>query len=409
MSRTAFVTGATGLLGESLVRHLVDEGWKVAAVRRRSSDTSALADLDVDWYVADVLDRAALTEAMPEGAHVFHLAGLGLQQADAHTVYRVNLQGTRNALDAAVENDAERFLFTSTAGTRGAEEIAEERSESAARRVAERTDGVADEDDLVEPVGAYQKSKREAEELVADYVEQGLDAVVVHPTSVFGPGDEKFTERLVSLVRTPYVPVSLPGGASFVGVDDVAAGMIAAIERGESGEHYLLGGENLTYREALQIIADEGGGRAPPLVLPAICIHLAGPVVGAVNDLLGTRMFPFDRDMARLATRKLFYSSEKARRELGYEPTPFADLVGPAVDWYDARHGPAGGGVDGRTDAGGDATASSASTANDAVETDSAVAAADGGSASSDGPMQRDGASTKGADEDPSDGSESVA
>ena len=334
MSRTAFVTGATGLLGEALCRRLVDEGWEVAAARRRSSDTSALSDLDVDWYVADVLDGAALEAAMPEGVRVFHLAGLGLQQADAATVYRVNLQGTRNALDAAVANDAERFLFTSTAGTRGAE-------------------GVADEDDLTEPVGAYQASKREAEALVADYVEDGLDAVVVHPTSVFGPGDEKFTERLVSLVRTPWMPVSLPGGVNFVGVEDAAAGMVAAMERGTAGEHYILGGENHTFAEALELIAREGGGRAPPFVVPRVCVHLAGPVVGAVNDLLGTRMFPFDAEMAKLSTRELFYSSAKAEAELGYSAAPLAELVGPAVDWYDARHGPAGGAVEERTDAAG--------------------------------------------------------
>lgn len=320
MAKIAFVTGATGLLGETLCRRLVDEGWEVHAVRRRSSDTSALADLDIDWYVADVLDRDALTAAMPEGAHVFHLAGLGLQQADAQTVYQVNLQGTKNALDAAVEKDAARFLFTSTAGTRGA-------------------DGIADEDDVIEPLGAYQTSKREAEQLIASYVEDGLDAVVVHPTSVFGAGDTKFTERLISLVRTTWMPVSLPGGVSFVGVEDVADGMIAAMEKGETGEHYVLGGENLRFSEALDIIAENGGGSAPPFEVPAFCIHLAGPVVGAVNGLLGTRMFPFDADMAKLATSEMFYSSEKARRDLDYDPTPLADLVGPAVDWYDQKHG----------------------------------------------------------------------
>jgi dihydroflavonol-4-reductase len=322
MAKTAFVTGATGLLGETLCRRLVDEGWEVAAVRRRSSDTSALSDLDIDWYVADVMDRAALTQAMPAGASVFHLAGLGLQQADAQTVYQVNLQGTKNVLDAAVANDAERFLFTSTAGTRGA-------------------DGIADEDDVTEPVGAYQVSKREAEELVAQYVADGLDAVVVHPTSVFGAGDTKFTERLISLVRTPYMPISLPGGVSFVGVEDVADGMLAAMEHGETGEHYLLGGENLRFSEALEILAREGDGSAPPFVVPAFCIHLAGPVVGVVNDLLGTRMFPFDADMAKLSTTEMFYTSEKAKRDLGYDPTPFADLVAPAVAWYDEKHGSA--------------------------------------------------------------------
>jgi dihydroflavonol-4-reductase len=326
MSRRALVTGATGFIGTHLCRELLDRGWRVSGTRRRESDVGRLGALDVDWRVADVRDRAAVASAVAGHDYVFHLAGLTLQRAPAETVREVNVEGTRNVLRACRDHDVERVVFTSTASTR-------------------RADGVADESDRAPPVGAYQESKARAEQLVQNAVDEGLDAVTVHPGMVFGPGDRTFTARLLRLVLDPKMVAYLPGGASFVDVGDVAVGLVDAMNYGETGENYILGGENLTYGEALEVIAEEADGRKPVVRLPATLVRAAGPVVGTVNAGLGTRFFPFNADMADLATDTHFYSSEKAVRELGYEYDPLAEHVGAALRWYREEHGGAGAGT----------------------------------------------------------------
>ncbi|MFD1515784.1 NAD-dependent epimerase/dehydratase family protein [Halomarina rubra] len=319
MTDRTLVTGATGFLGSHLVERLVDDGWDVTATRRESSDTSALDGVDVEWVEADVLDADAIGEAVAGHETVFHLAGIGLQAADAPVVERVNRDGTENVLAAAHEAGVERVLFTSTAGTR------------------RRADGIATEADVAAPIGAYQRGKAAAEDCCDEYGERGLDVVTVHPTSIFGPRDEEFTGRLLSMASDPKMAVHPPGGASFVGVDDVVEGTVAAMERGESGEHYLLAGENLRYDEALDVIAEEIDGHAPLAQVPPQAIRAAGPVVGVVNRVLGTRMFPFDGEMARLSTQELFYSPRKAQRDLDYDYAPLAELVPEAWAWFERR------------------------------------------------------------------------
>lgn len=315
MSR-ALVTGATGFLGQSLCRRLRSDGWSVTALARPSSDREVLGSVDVEWAVADVLDGAALEDAVQGHEYVFHLAGAGLLDADEETVRKVNGEGTRNVLAASQSAGVERLLFASTSGTRW------------------RADGLATEADQAAPLGAYQESKAAAEALVDQAARSGQDVVTVHPTSVFGPGDESFTGRLLSLATDWKMMASLPGGASFVHVEDVTRGMVLAMTEGEAGEHYILGGENLTYREALDVLAHQSDGSVPRFRVPALAIRAAGPVVGLVNDAFGTQMFPVNGDMATLATRELFCSSAKARADLGYDPRPLRAYATDAIDWY---------------------------------------------------------------------------
>lgn len=318
MGERAAVTGATGFIGTALCRQLQDAGWSVTALRRPSSDASGLADLDVEWVVGDVLDATSVGELADGADAIFHLAGLGLLDADPATVWRVNVEGTRHAVEATLDAEA-RLVFAGTAGTR-------------------RSPGVADETDLAPAIGAYQGSKAAGERLIASSRSRGLDAVTVLPTSVFGPGDPRFSTRLISLATSPMGFVCLPGGVSVVDVRDVARGIVAAATDGESGEAYLLGGENRPYGELLSIIAREAGGDRPRVEIPPALVHLAGRVVGPVNDVLGTRLFPVDRAMSRLVTRELYYSSAKARSTLGYTYAPFADVVGDGLRWY-REHG----------------------------------------------------------------------
>lgn len=315
MSGSVLVTGATGLLGSTLCRELATDGWDVRAMRRESSNVDHLDDLEMEWCVGDVRTLADCRRAVRGCEYVVHLAGLGLADADVETVTETNLRGTENVLESCDAEGVDRLVFASTAGTR-------------------RSDGVADETDAAVPIGAYQRSKADAETAVHEYVDDGLDAVVVHPTSVFGPGDQTFTARLCTLALEPTMPAYLPGGASFVHPVDVARGMRAALVRGTPGEHYILGGENLTYREALAVISSAGDGYQPPVRVPRSVVRAAGHVAGALDTYGDVRMFPFDPDMARLATQKLFYSSEKAVNELGYSYRPFEAHVDAAIDWY---------------------------------------------------------------------------
>jgi dihydroflavonol-4-reductase len=316
MGDRVLVTGATGFLGSHLCRRLVEDGWTVGGLRREDSDTTRLADLDVTWETADVRDGAAVRQAVEGYDRVFHLAGVGLLSADSETVHAVNYGGTQNVLEASEAAGVDRVVFTSTAGTR------------------HRDSGVATEADVATPVGAYQRSKARAEELVASYVERGLDVVTALPTSVFGPGDWSFTGRLLSLATNRAMVAYLPGGASIVGVDDAVDGLIATMERGETGDAYILSGDNLTFGEAVRTLADRAGGTAPRLRVPPVTVHALGGLVAVLNRSFGTRLFPGNYGMSRLLTRRLYYDSSKAARELGYSYEPLAEHADRAIAWY---------------------------------------------------------------------------
>ncbi|ELY39126.1 NAD-dependent epimerase/dehydratase family protein [Natronorubrum tibetense] len=314
--RTAAVTGATGFLGSALCERLLEEGWEVRGLSRPTSDRPDLEG--IDWYVGDLFDDETLRELVDGADTVFHLAGIGLWSAGPETVHRVNVDGTERVLEACRAGDVGRLVFTSTSGTR--------------RQSGD--DEFADETDVAEPIGAYQESKAEAERLVDEYASAGGDAVTVHPTSIFGPGDEEFTAQLLAMGLEPTMPAYLPGGLSIVGVSDVVDGLLLADERGTSGEHYILGGENLTFDQAVSRIAHATDGSPARIPVPAMAIHAAGPVAEAASAVADVRVFPFDRQMAKLATQRMFYTSRKAERELGYEYQPIEAHLPETMAWY---------------------------------------------------------------------------
>jgi len=318
--KTAAVTGATGFLGSRLCARLLEDGWDVRGLSRPMSDRGDLEG--VDWYVGDLFDDEALRSLVDGADVVFHLAGVSLWNATPEQVHRVNVDGTEHVLEACRDSETGRFVFTSTAGTRRPPDDAM----------------VADETDVATPVGAYQSSKAQAEQLIDQYAETDGDAVTVHPTSIFGPGDEAFTTQLLSMGLEPTMPAYLPGGLSIVGVSDVVDGLLAAAERGLNGEHYILGGENLTYNQAVSRIANAVDGSPARIRVPATAIHAAGPVAEAASSVAGVRMFPFDRQMAQLATKRLFYSSSKASAELGYDYRPLEAHLPETMDWYRSEH-----------------------------------------------------------------------
>ncbi|MDZ7729851.1 MAG: NAD-dependent epimerase/dehydratase family protein [Natrialbaceae archaeon] len=320
MSGTIAVTGGTGVIGTHCCRRLLNEGWTVRGLCREHSDRTP-HETSVSWIEGDLLEQPDVLADLVDGVDaVLHLAGIGLDAAPPRVVRRVNVEGTRAVLEACQDHAVDRLVFVSTAGTRGA-----------AGTVP------ADESDMATPVGAYQQSKATAELLVDRYARTDGDAVTVHPTSVFGPGDTSFTEPLMAMATEWYWPVHLPGGINIVGLSDVIDGVLAALRAGQRGEHYILGGENISYGEAIRRIAEVVGGRPATHEVPASVIRAAGPVAAVAGRLTGRRIFPYSRSMARLATESLFYSDEKARSELEYTTRPLEDHVPAVADWLEGQ------------------------------------------------------------------------
>jgi dihydroflavonol-4-reductase len=323
------VTGSTGFVGANLVEGLTAAGYEVRALHRSSSRLEALAGLSYESVVGDVLDPASLVSAMDGVDWIFHVAAISdyWRQEGTARLYRVNVEGTRHTLEAALAAGVRRVVFTSSAAALG----------------VPPSDGghLLDESatfNLPPARFPYGHSKLLAEEVVREFVGRGLEVVIVNPTIILGPRDLNFVSG--SLVREVYrrhVPVIPPGGVNYIDVADVVAGHIAAAERGRVGERYILGGHNLTHSQAITIIAQVVGVPPPRLRLPRL---LVGPLAVAVD--LFNRIWPgeplVDGNQIRLLKHILFFDGSKAQRELGLgPPTPFQASVERTFQWYRAN------------------------------------------------------------------------
>ena len=308
------VTGATGFLGSVLVSQLLDEGETVRILRRASSKLDLLGDSAdrVEHAVGDVTDFASVQAAMRGVDFVYHTAAfVGFGGKDAERLQAVNVGGTANVVDAALEAGARRLVFTS--------------SQAALGRPLTPA-GVIDETRAWNPSKmdtAYARSKHAAELEVHRAVAEGLDAVIVNPAVIFGPGRSgENTTEIVEKVRSGHVPAAPAGGTSVVDVEDVAAGHRAAMARGATGERYFLGSENLRWKTIFDTLAEAFGVPGPRIVLPpplALVAGTASELAGAV-----TRSRPaLTRETARISSRFFRYDNAKAREELGVTFRPF--------------------------------------------------------------------------------------
>jgi dihydroflavonol-4-reductase len=286
----AYVTGATGFVGSHVVRELRERGAEVRADR------------------VDLLDAEGLARAVSGCDAVFHVAALYSYDADPAMIERVNVEGTRNVIEACIRGGVTRLVHTSTAGTCGP--------------VAGREATEADAPPAWELAVPYKRTKLAAERLVLDAAAEGLDAVVVNPTAPVGEGDAKPTPtgRMVAGVATGrirgYVATT---GLNVVDVRDVARGHLLAHDRGSRGERYLLGGVNLPLADLFAAIADLAGRPRPKLRVP----------YGAA--LVAARLGLANPDEVRLARLPMYFSSEKAQNTLGYRPGPVTPALARAV------------------------------------------------------------------------------
>jgi dihydroflavonol-4-reductase len=317
------VTGATGHIGNVLVRHLLSRGERVRAMLMPGEDTSPLNDLEVEQVEADVLDYQSLLGALRGVDVVYHLAGIiSILPGRNHLVDAVNVIGTRNVLQAARLSGVNRLVYTSSI-----------------HALTRMPHGITIDEtvpfDPLHAISAYDHSKAQASLEVLKAVQAGLDAVIACPTGVIGPYDYRGSEMgqliLDCVNRKPMFYVD--GAYDFVDVRDVAQGLALAAERGQTGESYILSGERLSVIGMIKTVQDIIGKQLLTMKIPMRLARFAA------------RFTPLYYQIARVKPRFTSYSLDtiisnsvishaKARRELGYTPRPLRESLADTVGWF---------------------------------------------------------------------------
>ncbi len=316
------VTGATGFVGVHLCRRLLEDGHRVTVLRRPTSDSSILSGLDLVHVIGDVTDDASVKPAVQGREAVIHAAAHLDQSPHLKNVqYKVNVEGTRNVVAACRESHVRRLVHVSSVAAVG---IPSDRHHPADEAFPFNLEGSG---------LSYHLSKRRAEDVVLEGVSSGLVASIVNPSSICGPHRLGFRggEVPASVLRSAVVPYFV-GGRNMVHVGDVVGGILAVLKRGRPGERYILGGENLTWREMSEIAADALRLKrvfvpVPPLVTGAVALASE-----AFHSVTGRRS-RITNAVHYLASRFLFYDSTKARTELGYHARTYRQIVEEYFDW----------------------------------------------------------------------------
>jgi dihydroflavonol-4-reductase len=324
------VTGAGGFIGSALTRILVDRGAAVVAVLQPGADTRNIEALAVERAEADMRDAGAVRKAVDGARYVFHTAAVyRFWSKDPSEFYDVNVGGTLNVLKAAAETGCERLVYTSTVGTIGLD--------GAALGVPA---GEADWPRLEHLFGLYKRSKYVAEHEVLRAGAGGLPVVLLQPTLPVGPCDlgPTPTGRIVLDFLNGRMPGYFSTSLNVVDVDDVATGHVLALEHGGQGRSYVLGGENRTFKEILDMLAAETGLPAPRFRVPAPVAIGAAVLSELVEGRLAKRTPTVPLEAARMATTQMIFSDERARRELGYRSRPARQALARSARWF-VQHG----------------------------------------------------------------------
>jgi dihydroflavonol-4-reductase len=323
MEPTSLVTGATGFVGSAVVRALLAAGHSVRVLARPGSDRRNLAGLNVRLAEGSLEDSASLQAAVADCRFLFHVAAdYRLWVRDPAAMLHTNVDGTRSLMRAALAAGVSRIVYTSSVATLG-----------------HRQEGPADEttpSGLEDMTGPYKRSKFLAEEEVQRMIrEEGLPAVIVNPSTPIGPGDIKPTPtgRLIVEAASGKVPAYVDTGLNVVHVDDVAAGHLLALEKGKIGERYVLGGDNLLLAEILATIARTVGRRPPVVKLPRLPLYPLALAAEAWGRLSGVEPF-LTLDGLKMAKWRMWFSSAKAERDLGYRHRPAEQAITDAIGWF---------------------------------------------------------------------------
>lgn len=318
------VTGATGFLGWHVARQLLERGCRVRAlVRDPARSALALSELEgVETALGDLRDADSLARAVGGCGTVFHVAAdYRLWTRQPEEMYRSNVEGTRNLLEAARAAGIERCVYTSTVGCIGFPED----------RPGDETSPVS----LKDMSGPYKRSKFMAEQVAVQFAEEGFPVVIVNPTAPIGDHDFKPTPtgKMVVDFLKGAMPAFLDTGLNVAYAGDVAAGHWAALERGRIGERYILGGENMTMQQILQSLAQVAGRKAPTMRIPYAVAYAASMASTGWAALTGKEpIAPIDA--VRMARKKMWVRHDKASSELGYSARPAVEALRRAAEWF---------------------------------------------------------------------------
>jgi len=324
---TCLVTGANGFVGAAIVRELLDAGYGVRALVRATSDCRNLDGLKVERRVGDILNMDSLRAAMSECNFVIHAAAdYRLWTPNPDLMHRTNVAGSLNVLEIAAELGLARMVYTSSVATLG---IRQDRLP-------------ADEETPVtikDMVGPYKRSKFVAEQRVrARAAALSFPVITVNPSTPIGPGDIKPTPtgRIIVDAVLGRMPAFVDTGLNVVHVDDVARGHLLALERGEPGQRYILGGTDLSLREILTIVAASCERRPPRVKLPRWSVYPVACVSELAARVTGNEP-RVTLDGLRMAAKHMYFSSLKAQRELGYSARPAELAIHDAIAWFRAH------------------------------------------------------------------------
>ena len=321
---TTLITGATGFVGSAVARTFAKRGHALRLLARPSSDRRLLEGVDAEIVTGDLTDPASLARAAKGCQYVVHVAAdYRIWVPDPNDMLRANIDGALAMIRAAADAGAERIVHCSSVAAIG---LVGDGSLSDETTPARESDFV----------GVYKRSKFLAERAVLDLAaKESLPVVVVNPAAPVGPRDIKPTPtgKMVLDCAAGRVPAYIDTGLNIVHVDDVAEGHALALERGRIGENYILGGENLLLKDVLALISDVAGRSPPRIRLPEAVVW---PIAWIMEKTAGVTGIPpvMTTDHLKMARKKMFYSSAKAQRELGFTARPAREAVIDALAWF---------------------------------------------------------------------------
>lgn len=325
MSKNVLITGATGFLGRHLTRQLATTGYKVTILARQSSDLTDFKDLNINVFYGDITDRLSLLQATENKDCVYHLAGvIAYKKSQRSLMEKVNVDGTANVIDACITHKTPQLLHLSSVVTIGASFKPEPIDETFHFNLSKYNLG-------------YFETKRQAEEMIVKAVQNDkLNAFIINPSTIYGAGDatkgSRKTQIKVAQGRFGFYP---PGGVNVVYAKDVIKAIDLCLEKGQPGRRYIISGDNLTIKELFKIIAKAAGQPAPSKPIPRFVLSSLG-LIGDLMKKMGKET-SLSSETAVTSSLYHWFSNQRAKKELGFQPTPSEFAIKESVEWMKVK------------------------------------------------------------------------